>query len=88
MTTTTMSVRLPGDLFKELELLAKATKRTKSFCAVEAIKSYIERESWQIKFIEEGIEDTINDRLVEHQDVKKWVASWNTDNEMNEPQCK
>ena len=87
MATTTMSVRLPGELSQELELLAKATNRSKSFCAVEAIKSYIEREAWQIKAVEEGIEDAENDRLVDHKNVKSWIESWDTNTESKAPQC-
>ncbi len=88
MATTTMSVRLPGELSRELDLLAKATKRSKSFCAVEAIKSYVEREAWQIKAVEEGIEDAESNRLVGHREVKKWVESWDTSKESRPPQCK
>ncbi|MCK5232248.1 MAG: CopG family ribbon-helix-helix protein [Desulfobulbaceae bacterium] len=88
MTTTTMSVRLPGELSRELDLLAKATKRSKSFCAVEAIKNYVKQEAWQIKAIEEGLEDAENRQLVNHSEVKNWVESWGTNAESRPPQCK
>jgi len=88
MATATMSVRLPEELSRELELLAKSTKRSKSYCAVEAIKNYVEREAWQIKAIEEGLEDAENGRLIDHKKVKAWVESWDTMDETGPPQCK
>jgi len=55
MTTTTISVRLPKELAEKLTSLAQSTKRTKSICAVEAIKNYLRQEAWQIAAIEEGL---------------------------------
>ncbi|MNH20758.1 ribbon-helix-helix protein, CopG family [Serratia plymuthica] len=43
-----MSVRLSEDLSEQLEALAKATGRTKSFLAGQAIRDFINREAWQI----------------------------------------
>ncbi len=68
-------------------MLAKANRRSKSFCAVEAIKVYVEKESWQTKAIAEGLEDAGNGRLIEHEKVKKWVQSWDTPHEDGLPQC-
>ncbi|CAI1715668.1 CopG family ribbon-helix-helix protein [Serratia plymuthica] len=50
-----MSVRLPEDLSEQLEALAKATGRTKSFLAGQAIRDFINREAWQIAEIQQAI---------------------------------
>lgn len=55
MTTRTMNVRIPEALYGQIEELARATARTKSFLAVEALKSYVESESWQVRDIRAGI---------------------------------
>ena len=82
-----MSIRLPLELKQSLENLAHATKRSKSFCTVEAISEYLARESWQIEAIQEGIKDADNGKLVDHKDVKSWVESWDSETEKEKPVC-
>jgi RHH-type transcriptional regulator, rel operon repressor / antitoxin RelB len=61
MSTTTaekpLNVRLPTELAAQLEALTKATGRTKSFLAVEALEAYIEQQLWQIAEVKSGIEE-------------------------------
>ena len=61
MSTTTaekpLNVRLPIELAAQLDALTKATGRTKSFLAVEALEAYIEQQIWQIAEIKAGIEE-------------------------------
>jgi len=57
MTAKTINVRLPETLYNQIEELAKATARTKSFLAIDALTSYVQRESWQIRDIREGIHE-------------------------------
>jgi len=88
MTTTTLSIRIPEDLAHKLTLLSKATRRPKSFCALEAIEEYLAKESWQIGAIEEGLDDLANKHLADHTEVKEWVESWDTGSEKRTPKCK
>ena len=55
MTAKTINVRIPEALYKQIEELAKATARTKSFLAVDALTNYVRNESWQIRDIHAGI---------------------------------
>jgi RHH-type transcriptional regulator, rel operon repressor / antitoxin RelB len=57
LTAKTINVRLPEALYNQIEELAKATERTKSFLTIDALTNYVERESWQIRDIHEGIEE-------------------------------
>ena len=50
-----LNVRLPADLHGQLEQLVRATGRTKSFLTVEALKSYVSQEQWQIADIQAGL---------------------------------
>ena len=43
----TINVRLPVALYEQLENLAQATARTKSFVTLEALSSYLAAQSWQ-----------------------------------------
>jgi predicted transcriptional regulator len=54
-TSRTINVRLPVDLYQQLEDLAQATARTKSFVTLEALSSYLEAQSWQVQDIKAGL---------------------------------
>lgn len=55
--TRTINVRVPAAVYQQLETLATATARTKSFVTVEALSSYLEQHSWQVQDIEAGMAD-------------------------------
>ncbi|MCB2184733.1 MAG: CopG family transcriptional regulator [Desulfobulbaceae bacterium] len=52
------------------------------------MKNYLRQESWQIQAIEEGLADADAGRMINHDDVKNWVTSWNTSLEKEPPKCK
>jgi predicted transcriptional regulator len=54
-TSRTINVRLPVDLYQQLEDLAQATARTKSFVTLEALSSYLAAQSWQVQDIKAGL---------------------------------
>ena len=47
--TRTINVRVPISVFNQLDKLATATARTKSFVTVEALSKYLAAESWQVQ---------------------------------------
>jgi len=53
--TTVVTARIDAALKAKLEALSRATKRSKSYLAAEAIAAYIELNEWQIAEIEAGI---------------------------------
>ncbi|AIR68286.1 type II toxin-antitoxin system RelB family antitoxin [Dickeya fangzhongdai] len=52
-----MSVRLNDNASAQLDALAKATGRTRSFLAGQAIEEYLAREAWQIAEVEQAIKE-------------------------------
>jgi predicted transcriptional regulator len=58
---------------------------------LEAIEGCIERDERRAKFraeIEEARTEYLETGLhVTHAEVKAWMASWGTDNELEPPQC-
>jgi RHH-type rel operon transcriptional repressor/antitoxin RelB len=56
---------------KKLELLVKATARSKSYLVAEAIESYVEDQAWQIEAIEEGIKEADKGKFATERQVKK-----------------
>lgn len=71
-----MTLRLPPQLKQKMERLARATARSRSFLAVEAIESYVADNEWQIEAISEGIADADAGRFVEHDEVAAWLSTW------------
>ena len=57
MKADTISARLDPETAKKLELLVKATARSKSYLVAEAIEAYVEEQAWQIGAIREGIKE-------------------------------
>ena len=43
MTAKTINVRLPEGLYDQIEELAKATARTKSYLTIDALTNYVQR---------------------------------------------
>jgi len=70
MTARTINVRLPEALYKQIEELAKATARTKSFLAIDALTHYVQIESWQIRDIREGIKEADGGEFATDDQVK------------------
>jgi predicted transcriptional regulator len=83
--STTLSVRLSAKTKSKLDALAKASRRSKSFLAAEAIESFVAAESWQLGEIEAATKDLDANRIVEHDQVRKWLHSWGKKGETKAP---
>ena len=70
MTTKTINVRLPESLYNQIEALAKATARPKSFLAIAALTRYVQHESWQIRDIHEGLKEADAGEFASDEQVK------------------
>jgi predicted transcriptional regulator len=83
--TETLSIRIDAETKKRLDVLARRSKRSKSFLAAEAIAAYIDAENWQLGETEAGLEDLDAGRAVSHEKVAKWLVSWGKASETNAP---
>jgi predicted transcriptional regulator len=70
MATRIINVRLPESLYNQIEALARATARTKSFLAIDARTSYVQSESWQIRDIHEGLKEADAGEFASDEQVK------------------
>jgi len=86
----TLSVRVTPELKDQLDQLAIAEGRTRSFIAEEALKRYVKEESWQVQAIHKALEkaDAKDTKFADHEGVKNWLKSWGTDTESTSPKCK
>lgn len=76
MTAKTINVRLPETLYNQIEELAKATARTKSFLTIDALTNYVQRESWQIRDIHEGVAEADAGEFATEDQVKAVFAKY------------
>jgi predicted transcriptional regulator len=57
METSVLTLRVPTTVKEQLDKLADATHRSKSYLAGEAIRRYLELEAWQVGEIQRAIEE-------------------------------
>jgi len=57
METTTLTLRVSIEMKERLDKLADATHRSKSYLAGEALRQYIDLESWQIGEIQQALKE-------------------------------
>lgn len=57
MDTTILTLRVPVEVKQQLDKLAYATHRSKSWLAGEAIKQYLDLEAWQIGEITQALKE-------------------------------
>ena len=65
----TISFRADAGKIDELDSLAEAQDRPRSFLINEAITNYIELHAYQDALVRKGLEDMRKGRLVSHDDV-------------------
>lgn len=57
METSTLTVRVPTSMKEQLDNLASATHRSKSYLAGEAIRQYLDLELWQVGEIKQALSE-------------------------------
>lgn len=71
-----LTLRLDGALRGKLDKLATATRRTRSFLAAEAIRDYVELNSWQIEEIQKALGEADRGAFATDAEVKQMAKKW------------
>ena len=74
--STTISARINDEIFSKLDKLSKATNRSKSYLAAEAIQKYIDDQSWQIEAINTAINDAKAGNFANDKEISKSKEKW------------
>lgn len=85
--STTLTIRVDKEMKDRLERIAKSQRRSKAFIAVHAIEDYLAVQEAQIRGIEEAIASLDRGEGIEHERVREWIESWDTDNELPLPKA-
>ena len=83
--TSVLSIRIPADTKRRLEVIARRSRRSRSFIAAEAVEAYVAGEEWQLGEIEAGLDDLERGRSVSHERVAGWLGSWGQKRERKPP---
>jgi predicted transcriptional regulator len=76
METTTLTLRVPAMMKEQLDKLANATHRSKSFLAGEAIRQYLDLEAWQIGEIQQALNEADANDFAADDDVDAVVRKY------------
>lgn len=71
-----LNVRLPSALADQIEGLSRATGRSKSFIAVEALRDYVSLQQWQIAEIEVGLAEADRGEFATEDEVNAVFAKY------------
>ena len=86
--SVTIAVRTSPETKEQLEALAEDMGRSTSNLAHEAIATYIRENAWQVEAIGRAVAKAdAGGPFVPLEDVKRWVESWGTDNELPPPEA-
>jgi RHH-type rel operon transcriptional repressor/antitoxin RelB len=71
-----LTLRLDSKLKSRLDRLSKATQRSLSFVAAEAIREYVTLNEWQIGEIREALGEADRGEFASAQEVQRTVKKW------------
>jgi RHH-type rel operon transcriptional repressor/antitoxin RelB len=86
--TTTLTIRVPTNLKRRLDRLAKQSKLSKSWLATDAVQQYVDEQERQATLIEKADREVDAGRFVPHSVVRQWLLSWGSKKELPPPACK
>ncbi len=76
MDTTTLTLRVPSEIKEQLDKLANATHRSKSYLAGEAIRQYLDLEAWQIGQIQQALKEADTNDFASNDEVDAVVRKY------------
>ena len=83
--SSSITVRIDRKTLDRLERLSRATARSRSFLAAEAVRSFVDQNEWQVAAIKKGIRSADEGDFVEGDVVEAWLESWGMAGEKGKP---
>jgi predicted transcriptional regulator len=71
-----ISFRIAPEKVDELDVLAKALDRDRSYLLNEAVESYLSEQRRFAALIEEGLKASRKGKLIDHEEVGAMIDSW------------
>ncbi|MGD0829410.1 MAG: ribbon-helix-helix protein, CopG family [Terracidiphilus sp.] len=76
-TARTISFRISPEKVAQLDLIAKAMDRDRSYLLNEAVESYLSEQRRFAAMVEEGLEASRKGELIDDEEVGQMIESWN-----------
>jgi predicted transcriptional regulator len=74
--TTSLSFRVPKAKAEQVEQLAEAMDRPKSWLLQQALDAYLDVQAWHIAHIEQGRREIREGKGIPHEEIVRWVEGW------------
>ncbi|MDP2431009.1 MAG: CopG family ribbon-helix-helix protein [Pseudomonadota bacterium] len=81
--SSVLTVRVTDDMKYQMDSLAEATGRTRSWIAAEAIRQYVDSESWQIGEIRKALEEADAGEFVSEEEMEQVFNKWSPEGRAN-----
>jgi predicted transcriptional regulator len=78
-TPRTISFRIDADKVAELDKIAKAMDRDRSYLLNEAVEGYLSEQRRFAAMVEEGLAASQRGELIDDEEVGRMIESWNRD---------
>src|SRR5271154_300691 len=85
--SATLSIRLKPEVKKRLARLAKVSGRSSNFLISDAVESYVADQERLLAEIREADRRVKSGHYVRNEDMKAWLLSWGTGQELPPPKC-
>lgn len=82
----TFSVRLPDGLRKEVDNIARLTKRSRSYVINEAVAAYVRDKADYLAELDEAVRSAESGVGHSGEQIFAWLRSWGTEGEMAPPE--
>ncbi|MEO7560493.1 MAG: ribbon-helix-helix protein, CopG family [Nitrosospira sp.] len=88
--TQSVSIRLDDDVLSKLDMLTKATERSRAWLMAHAVEQYVQHEAWQIEAIQNTLDKIRqgNSKFAGEEQTEQWLQSWGSGQELKAPVCK
>lgn len=81
--SSVLTVRVTDDMKYQMDSLAEATGRTRSWIAAEAIRQYVDSESWQIGEIRKALVEADAGEFVSEEEMEQVFNKWSPEGSAN-----
>jgi predicted transcriptional regulator len=85
--SATLSIRLKPKVKQRLAKLAEASGRSSNYLISDAVESYVADQERMLAEIRKADRHLKSGHYIRHDDMKAWLLSWGTENELPPPKC-
>jgi RHH-type rel operon transcriptional repressor/antitoxin RelB len=82
-----ISLELEPEVDARLTTVADTLHRSRAWVVEQAIKEFLDLQSWQLAAIRQGLDEADAGKLIPHEEVVAWVESWGKEDERPMPTC-